>query len=411
MEVLLQQRLYKGYYGLMAYTLVRSEYQNPGDDFALQSWVPSSWDNRHIVSFTGGKKWDSGWEVGARVSLQRRLAIHAHATNPKFADSELGDVQRAHPGLRHAQRQAQRGLPPSGLANRPQVVLRQLVARVFADIQNVTAATPPQPDQLDVVRDPATGRPIPSTRRVLRPAVHLDRHRRHPSRPRHDRGVVRQKSEKQPFVTQLSPFVPNCAPLRRPSKFSVQTTSDDEKQLSQNHCVVVVATGMGTAWGQCEADATVYLTDFLFTPNELTISVGQTVAFVNAEGTHNVDGTAASNPVSFFFEPSEGNIEGVCMGTFTFDVPGVYTFTSSVGVQPELGMTGTIIVDAETLCDVMLSFWGSGENETSMRTDRPTPFQSYFGCPFFGQSGGFPDSAVNLDGGRIHRVPSQRLRH
>ena len=38
MEVLLQQRLFKGYYGLLAYTLVRSEYQNPGEDLALQSW-------------------------------------------------------------------------------------------------------------------------------------------------------------------------------------------------------------------------------------------------------------------------------------------------------------------------------------------------------------------------------------
>ena len=152
----------------------------------------------------------------------------------------------------------------------------------------------------------------------------------------------------------------------------------------------VVATGMGTAWGQCEADATVYLTDFLFTPNEITISVGQSVAFVNAEGTHNVDGTAASNPVSFFFEQSEGNIEGVCMGTFTFDVPGVYTFTSSVGVQPELGMTGTIVVDAETLCDVMLSFWGSGENEDLDAYGRPTLSNRISVVPFFGQSGRLP---------------------
>ena len=105
---------------------------------------------------------------------------------------------------------------------------------------------------------------------------------------------------------------------------------------------------------QCESDMTVYLTDFDFTPNTFTISVGQTVAFINAEGVHNVDGTADNNPISFFLEETEGDINGVCMGTVTFDVPGTYTFTSSVGVQPELGMTGTIIVDAETLCDVML---------------------------------------------------------
>ena len=156
--------------------------------------------------------------------------------------------------------------------------------------------------------------------------------------------------------------------------------------------------GMGAAWAQCEADATVYLTDFLFTPNEFTISVGETVAFVNAEGTHNVDGTAEGNPVSFFLEETEGNIDGVCMGTVTFDVPGVYTFTSSIGVQPELGMTGTIIVDAETLCDVMLSFWGSGENQGMDAYASAYAFQSYFGCSFFGQSGGFPGSNVSLEG-------------
>jgi uncharacterized surface protein with fasciclin (FAS1) repeats/plastocyanin len=152
------------------------------------------------------------------------------------------------------------------------------------------------------------------------------------------------------------------------------------------------------AQAQCEADATVYLTDFLFTPSEFTISVGQTVAFVNAEGTHNVDGTVESNPVSFFIEETEGNIDGVCMGTVTFNVPGIYTYTSSIGVQPELGMTGTIIVDAETLCDVMLSFWGSGENQNMDAYSSAYAFQSYFGCSFFGQSGGFPGSTVNLEG-------------
>ena len=156
--------------------------------------------------------------------------------------------------------------------------------------------------------------------------------------------------------------------------------------------------GAEQAQAQCEADATVYLTDFLFTPSEFTISVGETVAFVNAEGTHNVDGTAEGNPVSFFLEETEGNIDGVCMGTVSFDVPGVYTFTSSIGVQPELGMTGTITVDAETLCDVMLSFWGSGENENLDAYASAYAFQSYFGCSFLGQSGGFPGSNVNLEG-------------
>ena len=70
--------------------------------------------------------------------------------------------------------------------------------------------------------------------------------------------------------------------------------------------------GSGTTWGQCEADATVYLTDFLFTPNEFTISVGETVAFVNAEGTHNVDGTAEGNTVDLIV----GMVVGVGVGRY-----------------------------------------------------------------------------------------------
>ena len=104
------------------------------------------------------------------------------------------------------------------------------------------------------------------------------------------------------------------------------------------------------------------------------------------------------NPVSFFLEETVGNIDGVCMEiTVTFDVPGVYTFTSSIGVQPELGMTGTIIVDAETLCDVMLSFWGSGENQDMDAYASAYAFQSCFGCSFLAR-GGFPGSNVSLEG-------------
>ena len=134
--------------------------------------------------------------------------------------------------------------------------------------------------------------------------------------------------------------------------------------------------GATQSQAQCEADATVYLTDFLFTPSAFTISVGQTVAFVNAEGTHNVDGTAASNPVSFFLEETEGNIDGVCMGTVTFDVPGVYAFTSSVGVQPELGMNGTIVVDAVTIADQLYNLNDAGTSGYAFNTYLSSTFNN-----------------------------------
>jgi uncharacterized surface protein with fasciclin (FAS1) repeats/plastocyanin len=125
------------------------------------------------------------------------------------------------------------------------------------------------------------------------------------------------------------------------------------KRFSQLVLTSILTVYSMGAQSQCEADVTVYLTDFVFTPNAISISVGQTIAFVNAEGVHNVDGTAEGNPESFFIEQSEGNIDGVCMGTVTFDVPGTYSFTSSIGVQPDLGMNGSITVDAFTLADLM----------------------------------------------------------
>lgn len=61
LEVLFQQKLYRGLYGLLAYTWVRSEFQNPSE-----AWAPSSWDNRHLVSLTGGKRFGKNWELGVR---------------------------------------------------------------------------------------------------------------------------------------------------------------------------------------------------------------------------------------------------------------------------------------------------------------------------------------------------------
>ena len=60
-ELLAQQKLFKGFYGLLAYTYVRSEFTDKNNNL-----VPSAWDNRHIISLTGGKKFNRNWELGVR---------------------------------------------------------------------------------------------------------------------------------------------------------------------------------------------------------------------------------------------------------------------------------------------------------------------------------------------------------
>jgi len=115
---------------------------------------------------------------------------------------------------------------------------------------------------------------------------------------------------------------------------------------------------------QCEADHTIVMADYYFAPSELTILPGETVAFVNVQGTHDVDGITNTltgepwnNPAEFYLEQTEGTEEGTCMGVVTFDIPGVYHFDSSIGFQAQLGMVGSITVDAFTILDLLNDAW------------------------------------------------------
>jgi hypothetical protein len=60
-EFLYQQKLFKGFYAVVAYTFVKSEFQDKSGNY-----VPTAWDSRNIVSLTGGKRFKNGWEIGMR---------------------------------------------------------------------------------------------------------------------------------------------------------------------------------------------------------------------------------------------------------------------------------------------------------------------------------------------------------
>ncbi|MEO1712762.1 MAG: TonB-dependent receptor, partial [Bacteroidota bacterium] len=68
MEFLFQQRLYKGFYGIGSYTLGVSEFEDKNGNL-----VPTSWDARHIVNITLGKKFKKDWEVGINWRFQTGL--------------------------------------------------------------------------------------------------------------------------------------------------------------------------------------------------------------------------------------------------------------------------------------------------------------------------------------------------
>ena len=60
-EFLYQQKMVKGFYGVVAYTFVTSEILTANNTYAA-----SSWDSKNIVSLTGGKRFKNGWEIGVR---------------------------------------------------------------------------------------------------------------------------------------------------------------------------------------------------------------------------------------------------------------------------------------------------------------------------------------------------------
>ena len=63
-EVLLQKKSYSGLYGILSYTYVRSEFKDNNNVY-----IPSSWDNRNLLTATGGKKFNRNWELGAKFRL------------------------------------------------------------------------------------------------------------------------------------------------------------------------------------------------------------------------------------------------------------------------------------------------------------------------------------------------------
>lgn len=60
-EVLLQQKLYKNFYGLVSYTFMHSEFEN-----LQKNLVASSWDYRHVLTITAGWLLKHNWEIGAK---------------------------------------------------------------------------------------------------------------------------------------------------------------------------------------------------------------------------------------------------------------------------------------------------------------------------------------------------------
>ncbi len=87
--------------------------------------------------------------------------------------------------------------------------------------------------------------------------------------------------------------------------------------------------------------------NYYYSPDSLTINVGDTIQWINVEGRHNVNanvntltGESFNNPESFESEPTREEV----LLTRVFNIPGEYNYDCSVGDHAENGMVAYFAV-------------------------------------------------------------------
>jgi len=133
-EILYQQRLFKGFYGIAAFTFGRSEFTD-----ANGNYIPSSWDSRQIINLTMGKRFGRNWELGVKYRYQSGLPNTPFAANSDLVLNWERNFRGIpdYSGLNTLRNGAFNGLD---LRIDKKWFFKNWDLNVFFDIQNVTAS-------------------------------------------------------------------------------------------------------------------------------------------------------------------------------------------------------------------------------------------------------------------------------
>jgi uncharacterized surface protein with fasciclin (FAS1) repeats len=109
--------------------------------------------------------------------------------------------------------------------------------------------------------------------------------------------------------------------------------------------------------------------NYFYSPQSLTVSVGDTVNWINSGGFHNVNfidntitGVSFNNPVSFISTPTSST----AIYTHVFAVAGTYSYDCSVGNHAVSGMVGSITVNpaSNSIYDIV----SNSNDHTTLKT-------------------------------------------
>ncbi|MFM9984907.1 MAG: TonB-dependent receptor domain-containing protein [Flavobacteriales bacterium] len=158
-EFLYQQRFYKGLYGILAYTYVRSEFTGLDGKY-----VPSSWDSRHLISVTGGWKFGKNWELGGRFLFSGGLPFTPDNLDASLQIETWNTLNAGIPNWSQQNSQRIKSFQQLDMRIDKKWFFTKWSLDLFFDVQNVLNSSTPLKPTLDVVRD-AQGQPVPDPER------------------------------------------------------------------------------------------------------------------------------------------------------------------------------------------------------------------------------------------------------
>ena len=143
LEALYQQKLTKNFYGVFAYTFFHSRFTGISGHY-----LPSVWDSRHLISFSGGYKLKRNWEVSARFRFSGKtpyVLTDLDATLTSYPEiildyQSLGDVY----------------LDPFAIADirfDKKWNFKAYSLNFYFEVQNFLANANPRPDEYGLKRD------------------------------------------------------------------------------------------------------------------------------------------------------------------------------------------------------------------------------------------------------------------
>jgi hypothetical protein len=154
LEITYEQKLYKGFYGIVALTFVRSEFEDMNNEY-----VPSSWDNRFLTSITAGKKFGKNWEIGVQYQFIGGAPFTPYDQEATALKVNWDNIGFGIPDYNQLNTQRVNGLNRLNIRIDKKWYFDRFNLDIYFDLQNALGAEVEGAPFIDVQRD-ASGQPI-----------------------------------------------------------------------------------------------------------------------------------------------------------------------------------------------------------------------------------------------------------